>query len=220
MPADPLRALPDAISLTDEDVVARVRAGDRALFEIVMRRYNQRLYRVARAILGDSHEAEDVMQDAYVRAFAHLDQFAGRSSFATWLTRIAVHEALARLRRRRRFVDVEDTMPSLVSPGRDPEQQAADRELGAAVEAAVESLPEAFRVVFILRELEGLDGAETAACLGIPEETVKTRLHRARSRLREALLARAAEVLPRTFAFGDARCDRLVAAVLARIGVA
>ena len=138
MPADPLRALPDAVALTDEDVVARVRAGERALFEIVMRRYNQRLFRVARAILRDSHEAEDVMQEAYVRAFAHLDQFAGRASFATWLTRIAVHEALARLRRRRRVVDVEDIMPSLVSPGRDPEQQAADRELGAAVEAAVE----------------------------------------------------------------------------------
>jgi RNA polymerase sigma-70 factor, ECF subfamily len=210
----------DAQRLSDEDVVARVRNGERPLFEVLMRRYNQRVYRVARAILGDEGEAEDVMQDAYVRAYVNLEQFAGRASFATWLTKIAVHEALARVRRRGRFVDIEETMPTLASATRTPEERTADRELGAAIESAVDALPDAFRAVFMLREIEGLSTTETAACLDINEETAKTRLHRARKALRDGLLARTTDVLPRTFAFGDTRCDRVVAAVLMRIASA
>ena len=195
----------------------RVRAGERELYEVLMRRYNQRVYRVARAIVRDDREAEDVVQDAYVRAYTNLDAFAGRATFATWLTKIAVHEALARAKRRGRFVDIEDAMPKLASDTRDPEQHASDRELGAALEAAVDALPEAFRTVFMLRDVEGLSTTETADCLGIAEETAKTRLHRARRLLRAQLIARAGELIPGTFAFGQSRCDRIVAAVLARI---
>src|SRR4029453_9398124 len=202
--------------LSDEDVVARVRAGERSLFEIIMRRYNQRIYRAVRAITGNDGEAEDVMQDAYVRAYAHLDQYAGRASFATWLTRIAVHEALARRRRWERFVDLDDVMPTLVFPGRGPEQRATARELRARRQEAIDELPPGFRAVFVLREVEGLSTAETAESLGIPAETVKTRLHRARSLLRDRLWARAGRLSGDVFEFGAGRCDRLVVAVLAR----
>jgi len=220
MMAEAAKRFADAQALTDEEVVERVRNGERALYELLMRRHNQRIYRAARAIVRDPAEAEDVMQDAYVRAYENLATFAGRATFATWLTKIAVHEALARVRRRGRFVDAEDTMPTLASDAPDPEQRASERELGAALEAAIDTLPDPFRAVFMLRDVEGLSTAETAECLGINEETAKTRLHRARTLLRTRLLSRATEILPGTFAFGESRCDRVVAAVLSRIGVA
>ena len=205
------------LSLPDEEIVQRVRGGEPGLFEIIMRRYNQRLYRAARAITGDDAEAEDVVQAAYVRAWSNLDQFSGRASFATWLTRITVHEALARLRRRRRFVNIEDAMPMLSSSAPGPEECASDGELAQALEAAIDALPEVHRSVFMLRDVEGLDTAETAACLEISQQTVKTRLHRARTLLRNYLVARARAALPATFKFAGARCDASVAAVLARI---
>jgi len=217
--AEAAKELADARTLTDEEVVERVCNGERALYELLMRRHNQRIYRAARAIVRDPAEAEDVMQDAYVRAYENLSSFAGRATFATWLTKIAVHEALARVRRRGRFVDAEDFMPTLASDAPDPEQRASDRELGAALEDAIDTLPDQFRAVFVLRDVEGLSTAETAECLGINEETAKTRLHRARTILRARLLSRAQELLPGTFSFGESRCDRVVAAVLSRIGV-
>lgn len=204
-------------ALTDDQVVARVLEGETALFELLMRRYNQRLYRITRAIVRDDGEAEDVIQDAYVRAFEHLDQFAGRAKFATWLTRIAVHEASARLRRRGRHIDIEDSMPTLSSAAPGPEQRAADHELGQAIEAAVDALPEVYSAVFMLRDVDGLSTAETAACLGINAETVKTRLHRARRLLRNHIAARIGIAARETFQFAGARCDRTVAAVMARI---
>ena len=205
---------------TDEDIVARVLGGETALFELLMRRHNQRLYRVARGIIGDDAEAEDVTQEAYVRAFQHLGQFAGRARFSTWLTRIAVHEASARRRRRGRQidVDVEESMPALASTAAGPEQRAADRELGHAIEAAMDALPAVYGAVFMLREVEGLSTAETAACLEINEETVKTRLHRARALLRNHITARIGAAARESFQFAGARCDRTVAAVMARIG--
>ena len=202
---------------SDEEIVERVLGGETALFELLMRRYNQRLYRVTRAILGDEAEAEDVTQDAYVRAFEHLDQFAGRARFSTWLTRIALHEASARLRRRGRQIDIEESMPTLASPAAGPEQRAADHELGQAIEAAVDALPRVYGCVFMLREVEGLSTAETAACLDINGETVKTRLHRARALLRNHITARIGVAARETFQFAGARCDRTVAAVMARI---
>ncbi len=204
-------------ALTDEEIVERILGGETALFELLMRRYNQRLYRVTRAIVRDDGEAEDVIQDAYVRAFEHLDQFAGRARFSTWLTRIAVHEASARLRRRGRWIDIEESMPTLASAGPGPEQRAADHELGQAIEAAVEALPRVYSSVFMLREVEGLSTAETAACLDINAETVKTRLHRARALLRNHITARIGVAARETFEFAGARCDRTVAAVMARI---
>jgi RNA polymerase sigma-70 factor, ECF subfamily len=204
-------------ALSDEDIVQRILGGETTLFELLMRRYNQRLFRITRAIVGDEGEAEDVTQDAYVRAFEHLEQFAGRSRFSTWLTRIAVHEASARLRRRGRQTDIEDSMPTFASPAAGPEQRAADNELGRAIEAAVDALPEVYRTVFMLREVEGLSTAETAACLDINGETVKTRLHRARALLRNHITARIGAAARDAFRFAGARCDRTVAAVMARV---
>jgi RNA polymerase sigma-70 factor, ECF subfamily len=211
--------------LSDVEVVRRVLEGETALFEILMRRYNQRLYRVARAILRDDGEAEDVMQQAYVNAYRHLDQFASRAMFSTWLTKIAVHEALARARRRGRFHAGEavhdsdgETMSALKSSAPDPERQAFAAELRALIESAIEALPEHYRAVFVLREVEGMSTAESAECLDITEETAKTRLHRARMMLREALYERAGIESGAAFSFQAPRCDRVVAAVFERIG--
>jgi RNA polymerase sigma-70 factor (ECF subfamily) len=209
-------------TLTDAEIVARVCAGELELFELLMRRHNERVYRAARAILRDDGEAEDVMQDAYVRAYEHLNDFAGRARFSTWLTRIAVHEALARVRRRKRFDSLEEHTeePSMsTNPGASPEQQASDIEIRALLESAVEALPDEFRAVFVLRAVEGMSGAEVAECLGIGEETVKTRLYRARGRLQEMLAASIEPALPSLYEFHLSRCDRVVAGVLRRLGV-
>jgi RNA polymerase sigma-70 factor (ECF subfamily) len=214
---------PPPSTLTDEEIVARVRAGEPHLFELLMRRHNQRIYRAARAILRDDAEAEDVMQDAYVRAFAHLHEFEGRARFSTWLTRIAVHEAFARSRRGRRFSPLEsqpeETQSMPTAPRFSPEQQASDAEIRAALEKAIDALPDEFRSVFVLRAVEEMSGAEAAECLGIPEDTVKTRLFRARARLQETLLQALEPAAPRAYEFHLSRCDRVVAAVLARLGI-
>jgi RNA polymerase sigma-70 factor (ECF subfamily) len=206
--------------LTDEEIVARVRAGEVGLFEVLMRRHNQRLYRTARAITHDDSEAEDVMQETYVRAFAALGQFEGRAQWSTWVTRIAVNEALARIRQRGRFVSIEDGEPERPStsgrpPG--PEGSAAARELEGFVERAVDQLPDIYRAVFVLREVQELSTAETAVCLDISEEAVKVRLHRARLDLRRRLDASIGAATRELFGFHATRCDRVVAAVLARI---
>jgi RNA polymerase sigma-70 factor (ECF subfamily) len=208
----------------DEDVVKRVLAGETALYEILMRRYNQRLYRVARSILRNDVDAEDVMQEAYVRAYQHLDQFAGESKFSTWLTKIAVYEALRRSRRQGRMETLDSVLDSdrhvmarMTSDTPDPERQAYDHELKVVLEGAIDSLPEIYRPVFILRSVEGLSVAETAACLDIGAEAVKTRLHRARFLLRKDLQRRAGAVTAQTFAFHLSRCDRVVEAVFRRI---
>jgi RNA polymerase sigma-70 factor (ECF subfamily) len=211
-------------ALSDEEVVRRVGGGETALFEILMRRYNQRLFRVARAIVRDDAEAEDVLQQAYVNAYAHLDQFAGEARFATWLTRITTYEAFARLRRRGRHQETpmgegEHTMDVFRAPQPDPEQQAFNGELRRALEASLDALPEAYRTVFVLRDVEGLSTAETADCLEVSEDVVKTRLHRARALLREDLFERAGLSARNVFSFQADRCDRIVGAVLARLGV-
>lgn len=207
-------------SLADEELVARVRSGDEASFGLLMRRHNQRLYRLARAVVRDAREAEDIVQESYVRAFTHLERFEGRASFATWVSRIALHEALARMRRVRRFAALEEEvnlsdLPAVRSPG--PEEQAANRELSAALAAAVDGLPESHRAVFVLREVEGLSTAETAVILGLSEPNVKVRLHRARAALRLDLERRLGGEVPRLWSFAGERCDRLVAGVLARL---
>jgi RNA polymerase sigma-70 factor (ECF subfamily) len=205
---------------TDEEIVARVCAGEQELFELLMRRHNERVYRTARAILRNDGEAEDVMQDAYVRAYEHLHEFEGRARFSTWLTRIAVHEALARVRRGKRFdsLDSHTEQPSMSnSADSSPEQLTSDVEMRALLEAAVSDLPDDLRTVFVLRAVEGMSGAEVGECLGIAEETVKTRLFRARGRLRERLIASIEPALPAIYEFHLARCDRVVAAVLRRI---
>src|SRR5689334_9655478 len=180
----------------DEDLVRRVLTGETQLFELIIRRHSQRLYRVARGILRDGCEAEDVMQAAYVRAYQHLAQFAGRAKFSTWLTRIAVHEALARVQRRARYesLDARDrngVNMELASSNPDPEQQTATTETNALLASAILSLPETYRTVLMLRDIDNLSTAETAECLDLTEENVKVRLHRARALLRRELYARA-----------------------------
>ena len=209
---------------TDEEIVRRIRAGEPALFEILVRRYNQRLFRVARAILRDETEAEDVMQQAYVNAFTHLHQFEERARFGTWLTRIAVYEALGRLRRRGRFEEVdvmaeshEKTMAGLPSPSRSPEDEALTRELRGILEAAFDALPEIYRTVFLLREVEAVSTTEAAESLGITEDTVKTRLHRARALLRHELFERAGLTAGDLFPLHLSRCDRVLARVFERL---
>ncbi len=208
---------------TDEEIVERVKAGDTALFEIIMRRYNQRLYRVARAILRDDSEAEDVMQDAYVRAFQHLDQFAGRAPFSAWLTRIAVHEALGRLRLRKQNLQLDDTehagglSMNMVETSPNPEQSASRAELGQLLEEALLDLPEQYRTVVMLRDVEELSTSETAVALDLTEHNVKVRLHRGRAMARGWLFARVGTKTKSSFPFMGVRCDRVVHGVFARL---
>ncbi len=209
--------------LRDEEVVARVLAGETALFEILMRRYNQRVYRVSRAILRDDAEAEDVMQDAYVRAYEHLGQFAGRAAFSTWLTRIAIHEALARKRRRGRMEELDalpangDSMSILKSSAPTPEAGTAQAEARQLLEEAIEHLPENYRTVVVLREVEEMSVAETAQSLGVTDAVVKTRLHRAHAMLRKELYTRAKGRAADLYQFHAVRCDRVVKAVFEKI---
>jgi RNA polymerase sigma-70 factor (ECF subfamily) len=215
-----IAALPAVEPMSDEDVVARVLAGETALFEVIMRRYNQRLYRAARAITRSDSQAEDILQAAYVRAYEHLRQFAGRASFGSWLTRIAVNEALGRLRQSRRFDDLDgegDSMDRFASFAPNPEQAAATSETARLLETLIEELPDTNRSVFMLRDVEGMSTAETSEALGISEENVKVRLHRARAMLRVGLAAYATRETRNTFAFHATRCDRVVANVLAAI---
>jgi RNA polymerase sigma-70 factor (ECF subfamily) len=214
-----------AATLSDAEVVERVRGGETSLFEVLMRRHNQRVYRAARSIVKDEAEAEDVMQQAYINAFVHLKQFESRAQFSTWLTRITIYEALARRRKQRpeeplsihddegQGGSVEPIDASEVSP----ERQAYSGELGRLIEDAVDALPETYRTVFMLRDVEGLNTTETAAGLGVGEEAVKTRLHRARAMVRRTLTDRLGNSAPQAFQFHAPRCDRVVAAVLTEI---
>ena len=209
---------------TDEEVAERVLAGEPALFEILMRRHNQRLFRAARGILRRDDEAEDVLQEAWVRGFRELAAFRGDGPLGSWLLRIAVNEALLRRRRGARTVsydheDGDGMRPELLprDEAADPEREAGNGELRAVLRREVDALPDGMRAVFVLREVEGLSTAETAGVLELSEENVKVRLHRARAALRarlDAALGREARLL---FLFDGARCDRVVAAVMARI---
>src|SRR5262245_15314707 len=204
--------------ISDEEIVSRVRGGDTYLFEIIMRRYNQRLFRVIRAILRDDSETEEVMQEAYVRAFEHLEQFEGRSKFSTWLTKIAVYEAYARTRSRERLSESETYWEDLIAAAdRSPEERTFDSEMRTLLETAVDSLPDDYRAVFMLRDIEGMSTAETAESLNITEENVKVRLFRARAAIRRELLERAGTASTQAFQFLGARCDRLVQQVMHRI---
>jgi RNA polymerase sigma-70 factor (ECF subfamily) len=208
-------------TLSDEEVVARVLAGDTSLFEILMRRYNQRLFRVARGILADDGEAEDVMQEAYVRAFRELAGFRGEARFSTWLTRIACHEALARARKRRRLVALVPVdggePPEPPSETFGPDREMENRQLQTVLREAVEGLPDPLRAVFCLREIEGLSTEQTADALDLTVENVRVRLHRAKRSLRQTLDERIGREVRRLYLFDGARCDRVVEAVFARL---
>ena len=209
--------------LDDTEVIARVLGGETPLYEIIMRRYNERLYRVARAILRDDGEAEDVMQDAYVRAYRNLGQFEGRSAFATWLTRIAVNEALQRRKQRMKMEPIdlrngaEDHIMELAALGDSPEQNYGRQEITGILEQAIAALPEQYRVVYMLREVEEMSTEETAESLELSEENVRIRLHRARGLLKKYLVEKAGLAARHAYPFHLSRCDRVVANVFANI---
>lgn len=211
--------------LSDEQIVARVLDGDVALFEVLMRRSNTRIYRALRSLLRDEGEIEDAMQATYVQAYSKLASFRADARFSTWLTRIAINEALGRLRRNRRHPAVslavieEPAMPSLGPANETPEYNASRHELVGLLERAVDSLSEPYRLVFMLREIEGLDTAETALALNVSEEVVKTRLLRARGALRGWLEKLVGSAGGEAFGFHAPRCDRVVARVMGQIGI-
>jgi RNA polymerase sigma-70 factor, ECF subfamily len=207
---------------SDVEIIQQVLAGNTALFELLMRRYNERIYRAARSIVRDEQEAEDVMQQAYVNAFTHLRQFNGSAQFSTWLTRIAINEALARVRRRGRYEALDDDLSNVepfmpTNPVQNPERQAFVGELRGLLEWAIDTLPDGMREVFVLRDVEGLSTAEVAESLEVSEDVVKTRLSRGRAALRRALLERTGASAPEAFRFYRPRCDRVVQQVLACI---
>jgi RNA polymerase sigma-70 factor (ECF subfamily) len=212
----------------DAELVARARDRDEAAIRSIMQANNRRLYRLARGILRNDAEAEDVVQETYVRAFTHLAEFRGDSSLATWLARIAMNEALGRLRRQRPGVEWTSLPPGTLeaqiiqfphsAPSEDPEKSMAQRQIQHVVEHAIDELPEAFRIVFITRVIEGMNVEETAEILGLKPETVKTRLHRARAMLRDNVEKKIGPVVLEAFPFAGKRCERLTGAVLKRLG--
>lgn len=219
-------------ALPDWELVRFTNQGNAAAFQAIMRRHNRRLYRVARGILRDDNEAEDVVQEAYVRAYTHLAEFRGDAKLSTWLTRIVMNEALGRLRRQRTTLEltvldsVQDRPGAEIIPfpladaaTENPERSAARREIRQLLERAVDDLPSTYRIVFVMRAVEEMSVEETASYLNLRPETVKTRLHRARRLLRDKLDAQLASTLTDAFPFAGARCARIADTVLARLGL-
>jgi RNA polymerase sigma-70 factor (ECF subfamily) len=212
-----------ATTLSDAEIVERVLGGDTDSYRLIVRRYNRRLYRVTRAILQDEHETEDVVQETLVQAYTHLTQFAGRSPFSTWLTRIAIHEAWRRMRHRQKECDID----AAATPSRKdyrvthtPEDDLLTSEARTVLEQAIDALPETLRTLFVMRSLEEMSITEIAKCLEITEEAAKMRLLRARLALRRTLYDRAGVTGSKSFQFLGERCDRVTMTVLTRIGQA
>jgi RNA polymerase sigma-70 factor (ECF subfamily) len=212
--------------LPDAELVSRIVDGDRLAFELMMRRHNQMLFRTARSILRDDSEAEDALQDAYILAYRAMPNFRGDAKLSTWLTRIVVNEAIARSRKRQHSAEVIrlhgeyqhiDEVTMTAGASESPERAAMRLQTRKLLEQSIDSLPEAFRSVFVLRTVQEMSGEEVAACLGITEATVRTRLFRAKSLLREALSREIDFAFEEVFAFDGQRCDRIVATVLERL---
>ena len=222
----PLETLQPGDALDDVSIAARVARGDAAAFEVLMRRYNRRLYRLARAALRDDTEAMDALQDAYLCAYRSMGQFRGEAALSTWLSRLVLNECSARSRRalrRDNIVSIVSTDPSMDAftrvpdSGESPDHHTARLQIRQALERKVSELPEALRLVFVLRSIEELSVEETADTLAISQDAVRTRHLRAKSLLREALAKDIDLAQGDIFEFGGERCDRVVATVLARI---
>ena len=217
---------PEITAAGDAELVRRALGRDEAAVRAIITANNRKLYRLARGILRNDGEAEDVVQETYVRAFTHLEDFRGDSSLATWLARIAMNEALGRLRHRRPGVEwsslpegaLEAQIIQFPLVSTDPEKSMAQREIQRVVEQAIDELPEGFRLVFITRVIEGMNVEETAEILGLKAETVKTRLHRARNLLRDNVEKKIGPVVMAAFPFAGKRCERLTETVLRRLG--
>ena len=208
-------------AITDETAIEHIRAGDAHAYGILVRRYNQRLFRVARSILRDDAAAQDAMQEAYVRAFVNLDRIENPAHFGAWLTRITVNEALMKKRKDRGTVSLDEesetgeAAPAAIGT---PESAAANGQLRNLLEEAVDHLPDSFRTVFMLRAVEQMSVKEISDSLDIPEATVKTRFHRARALMRKEINRQVETTGLSVFEFAGARCDRMVESVLVRIG--
>lgn len=208
--------------LPDSQVVQRVLEGERELFEILLKRYNQRLFRVVRSYVKSEDDVRDIMQDAYVKAFLKLDQFKNEAAFSTWLMRIAINEALQHIRKHKRLMDNYGNQESIESIHQladtnqmNPEKQTIKTETRMLVERAVDQLPEKYRIVFVLHQTEGLSNPEIAACLSLSDSNVKVRLHRAKTLLKEELFRTTHDAS--IFEFGSYKCDALVEEVMCRI---
>ena len=224
-------AAPALQLITDDDrLLERARQKDREAIRLIIKQHNQRLYRIARSIVRNDSDAEDVLQEAYVRAFAGLDGFRGEARLGTWLARIVINEALGCIRRRRPAIDIGliSTNPALhaqiipfpdANRVPDPETTMAQTEIRALLERAIDKLPSAFREVLVARLVEGMSVAETADLFKIPPQTVKTRLFRARALLRTEMERHIGPVLGDAFPFAGARCERLTQRVLSRLGL-
>ena len=206
----------------DADIIRHVLSGETDYFELLMRRYNQRLFRVIRSYVGSRASTEDIMQEAYIKAFTRLDQFRGEASFSTWLIRIGINEALRHLRKNRPYansIDDDLTSARIISlkdnDEAGPENRTIMNENRHILEEAIDQLPEKYKVVFMMREIEGMSHAEVADALDVSESNAKVRLHRAKSMLRDRLyrMTEGGEV----FTFGNEHCDRLVERVMERI---
>ena len=223
------KAAGNAVALDDAELVRRALARDGTAFRAIMKTHNQRLYRLARGIVRNDSEAEDIVQEGYVRAFTHLDSFRGDSTLATWLSRIVINEALGRLRKRRRTTEIpisdeQNSQAKIIqfplnASTDDPERTMAQRQILQLVEQATDTLPDIYRCVFVARVIEGLSIEETADLLGVRPETVKTRLHRARNLVRKQLDEQIGPVLMDAFPFAGLRCERMTVAVLKRLGL-
>jgi RNA polymerase sigma-70 factor (ECF subfamily) len=216
------------IRTLEAELVDRARGREEAALREIMQANNRRLYHLARAILRNDSEAEDVVQETYVRAFTHLDGFRGESGLSTWLSRIAINEALGRARSAKPHVELGSVPEAIleaqiikfpISPAGDPERTMAQREIQRVVERAIDELPDVFRMVFVARVMEGMNIGETAELLGVKPETVKTRLHRARTMLRENVEKEIGPLVMDAFPFAGWRCERLTVSVLKRLGI-
>jgi RNA polymerase sigma factor (sigma-70 family) len=209
-----------ADSVSDKEVITRVLKGEKDLYALLMRRYNQRLYRIGMSIINDDHEVEDVMQVAYIKAYENLGKFEFKSSFSTWLTRILINESLLRIKKRKQSLTMNDDMnnenykqaPSTLQT---PLMKVLNTELKTALEEAVRQLPEKYRTVFVMREIEDMNVSETQECLDLSEVNVKVRLNRAKAMLRNSLssLYKKEDILH----FHLSRCDRITGNVMKKI---
>jgi len=208
--------------MKEEEIIEQVKNGNKELYELLMRKYNQKLYRIARAIVKDDSDAEDILQDTYLKAYEKLSQFENRSRFSTWIIRILINNANSTLNKRKRFdksVLAEDLVQNKTedSSPQTPEFQMSNNELKKILEQAIDSLPESLRGVYIMREVEGLSVAETSDCLNISQENVKTRLHRAKAILKDELYKKSKGDID-VFRFGNERCDKVVLSVMVQLG--